>query len=120
MFTIQPLSLRTAAPFQKDRPMSKIALSLTFRAQPGQRDALATHLAAAGATYQSEAGTEAFVVHTSPTEPDVVHVYERYASAEAQRLHEATPEYAATRARTAEFLAGPPLVVPLRVVGGKL
>ena len=100
--------------------MTQVAILLTLRARAGKRDALAAHLAQAGASYAHEAGTEAFAVHASPVDPDVVHVYERYASADAQRLHESSADYAATRARTSEFLAGPPSVTPMLVVGGKL
>jgi hypothetical protein len=34
-------------------------------------------------------------------------------------VHESAPGYAAIRAKTGEFLAGPPQVTPLSVIGGK-
>lgn len=99
--------------------MSKIAVVIHFKAKPGQRDALAAHLAVSGASYASEAGTEAFMSHASLTDADTVVVYERYSSAAAKEAHESAPGYAAIRAKTGEFLAGAPQVMPLSVIGGK-
>ena len=100
--------------------MPRIALFITFKAKPGARDALAAHLAAAGRSYSTEAGTEAFVVAHSLTDPDAVLVYERYADEAAKAAHEAAPGYAGIREKTGTFLAGAPAVVPMAVVGGKL
>jgi quinol monooxygenase YgiN len=99
--------------------MAKIAVVIHFKAKPGQRDALAAHLASAGASYAAEAGTEAFMAHALLTDADTVVVYERYSSDAAKQAHENAPGYAAIRAKTGEFLAGPPQVIPLLVVGGK-
>jgi quinol monooxygenase YgiN len=100
--------------------MDKFTLLLTFKAKAGQRDALLAHLVAAGQSYAGETGTEAFVVHRHPVNADEVVVYERYASGEAQRAHEAAPGHAVIRDRTDAFLAGPPQVLALSAVGGKL
>jgi quinol monooxygenase YgiN len=99
--------------------MDKLALLIQFKAQPGQRAALAAHLAAAGAGYSSESGTESFMVHHSLSDGDTVVVYERYSSEAAKLLHESAPGYAAIREKTGSFLAGPPIVMPLGVIGGK-
>jgi quinol monooxygenase YgiN len=99
--------------------MEKLAILIEFKALPGQRDALAAHLASAGAGYASEAGTESFMVHLSLTDADTVVVYERYSSAAAKQLHESAPRFADIRAKTGSFLAGAPVVKPLNVVGGK-
>jgi quinol monooxygenase YgiN len=100
--------------------MEKVAVLIHFKAKPGQRDALATHLAAAGVSYAREPGTEAFIVHLSLTDADTVVVYERYSSATDKEVHERSPDYPAIRAETGAFLAGPPQVTPLAVVGGKV
>jgi quinol monooxygenase YgiN len=99
--------------------MEKLAILIQFKAQPGKRDALAAHLAAAGTGYASETGTESFMVHLSLTDADTVVVYERYSSAAAKDFHESAPAYADIRAKTGSFLAGAPLVTPLAVIGGK-
>jgi quinol monooxygenase YgiN len=95
-------------------------LVITFTAHPGMRDALVAHLVAAGQSYASETGTQQFVVATSPSAPDTVIVIERYADHAAHAKHEAALGYAAIRAKTGEFLAGPPQVLPLQIAGGKL
>jgi quinol monooxygenase YgiN len=100
--------------------MESIAILIQFTAKPGQRDALAAHLATAGASYAAEAGTQAFISHLSLIDPNTVVVYERYASEIAQQAHEQAPGHGAIRAKTDEFLAGPPQVTPLAVFGGKL
>jgi quinol monooxygenase YgiN len=99
--------------------MEKLAVLIHFKARPGQRDALAAHLATAGTSYASEPGTESFMVHLSLTDTDTVLVYERYSSAAAKEVHESAPGYADIRAKTGSFLAGAPQVTPLAVVGGK-
>jgi quinol monooxygenase YgiN len=99
--------------------MTKLAIIIEFSAQPGKASELAAHLAAAGQSYISEPGTEVFASHVSLVNPDVVVVYERYTNAAAKDMHKAAPGYAAIRAKTATFLAGPPKVTPLSLVGGK-
>jgi quinol monooxygenase YgiN len=100
--------------------MTPIAILIQFTAKPGQRDALLSHLVAAGQSYAAEEGTQVFAVHAALTDPNGVVVYERYASDAAKQAHEQAPGYAAIRAKTGEFLAGAPQVLPLRVAGGKL
>lgn len=101
-------------------PIATFGLIITFTARPGMRDALVTHLVSAGQSYTSEKGTQQFVVATSPTAPNTVTVIERYTDHAAHAEHEAAGSYAAIRAKTGEFLAGPPQVIPLQIAGGKL
>ena len=98
---------------------AKFGLIITFIAKAGQRDALADHLAKAGESYGNEVGTEQFVVAISPTQPDAVTVIERYADHASHAAHENAAGYAEIRAKTGSFLAGPPTVLPLNIVGGK-
>lgn len=100
--------------------MTKIAVLIKFKARPGTRDALTDHLVKAGESYTQEVGTEAFVVGTSPDDPDEVIVYERYLDAAAKAAHESEPGYAEIRQKTGSFLIGPPLTIPIVVIGGKL
>ena len=108
--------------YRKEPDMSNAAFGLiiTFSAKAGQQAALAAHLSQAGASYANEPGTEQFVVATSPTQPDAVIVIERYSSHAAHATHEAAAGYAEIRAKTGQFLAGPPQVLPLMIASEKL
>jgi quinol monooxygenase YgiN len=92
---------------------------ITFKAKPGQRDALANHLLAAASSYAHEEGTELFLINKSPIDTDSIIVYECYSSNAAKAAHESSPGYAEIRAKTGLFLAGPPQVIPLLPLGGK-
>jgi quinol monooxygenase YgiN len=92
---------------------------ITFKAKPGQRDALAQHLLEAARSYMIEQGTELFLINESPVDPDAIIVYESYSSDAAKAAHETASGYAEIRAKTGPFLAGPPQVTPLLPLGGK-
>jgi quinol monooxygenase YgiN len=98
----------------------KISVLLRFKAKAGQTQALVNHLVAtANQLTISEEGTEIFTISTTPIDPEAVYVYEVYSSAEAKALHETGDVYNAARAKTNEFVDGPPTVVPLIPMGGK-
>lgn len=97
----------------------KVSVLLKFKTQPGQAQALAQHLAKTTQLFEKEAGTEVWIVSIPITEADTVWLYEVYANGAAKDLHEASADYAAVRNQTNSFLAGPPQVFPLMVVGGK-
>jgi quinol monooxygenase YgiN len=99
--------------------MTKVGLLIKFTAKDGQRDALAAHLGGLTPIAQSEAGTELWTVHASPTEPNAVWLYEVYSSPQALEAHNATPANAAAKARTGELTDGPPQVFPLIPMAGK-
>jgi quinol monooxygenase YgiN len=100
--------------------MGRDGVFIRFTAQAGRSRELAQHLLEASDAYQNESGTQIFTIHLSPIEPDVVFVYEVYESAEAKAAHETTSYYPAIRAKTGEFLAGMPEVMPLIPLGGKV
>ena len=56
------------------------ALFGNMRAQPGQRDALLTHLLEAAAMMSEVAGCYAYIVHSDPTDDDGIWVYEAWRS----------------------------------------
>jgi quinol monooxygenase YgiN len=97
----------------------RIGVVITFKAKPGERDALANHLSSAAQSYRDEAGTELFIVSLSPVDSDSVIVFEVYASEAAKAAHEAVPGYPTIRAGTGAFLAGAPKITPLISVNGK-
>jgi quinol monooxygenase YgiN len=99
--------------------MSRTGVLIHFTAKPGQRDALAAHLLNAASSYAAETGTELFTVNLSPTDANTVIVFETYRDLAAKAAHESAPGYAAIRATTGTFLAGPPQVEPLLPLGGK-
>jgi len=66
-----------------------------------------------------EARTDVWLVNASPTEPEVVWVYEAYADEAAKRVHESGEAYVRARARTGELLARPPEAIPLTPIAGK-
>jgi quinol monooxygenase YgiN len=92
---------------------------ITFKAKPGQRNALAQHLLEAARSYAPEQGTDLFLISESPVDPDAVIVYESYASDAAKIAHETASGYGEIRAKTGIFLAGPPQVTPISPLGGK-
>ena len=98
---------------------NRTGVMIKFNAQPGRGDALADHLAQSADLAQDEPGTELWIVHRSPTDPDTVWVYEVYASDAARAAHEATDAYQKAREGTGALLGGPPEVIPLIPVGGK-
>jgi quinol monooxygenase YgiN len=102
-----------------DKSNRRTGVIITFKAKPGQRDALAQHLLEAASSYSVEQGTELFLINESPVDPDAVIVYESYSSDAAKVAHESAPGYGEIRAKTGPFLAGPPQVMPLSPLGGK-
>jgi quinol monooxygenase YgiN len=98
----------------------KISVLIRFKAKKGQTQALANHLTeAANQLTINEEETEIFTVSTTPIDPEAVYVYEVYSSAEAKAKHETGDAYNAIRAKTGDFVDGPPQVIPLTPVGGK-
>jgi quinol monooxygenase YgiN len=102
-----------------DKTNRRTGVIITFKAKPGQRDALAQHLLAAATSYASEHGTELFLISESPVDSDAVIVYESYSNDAAKSAHETAPGYNEIRAKTGPFLAGPPQVIPISPLGGK-
>lgn len=103
--------------------MSEIVLLARLTAHAGKRDELVALLRTALALVQEhEPGSLLAAVHTLADEPDVVVLYERYASAEALQEHrgnyERIPAYAQFRAAMDALLAAPLEVQRLDLVDG--
>ena len=65
--------------------MARLGLVGSFRAQPGQGDALAELLMRAAQALEANGDCELYVVSRSPVDPDAVWVTEVWTSAEAHR-----------------------------------
>jgi quinol monooxygenase YgiN len=99
--------------------MSRTGLIINFTAKKGMREQLAQHLLQATQSYLAETGTELFTINLSTENPDDLIVVETYRDETAKAAHEAATGYAAIRAKTGTFLAGPPRVTPTIPLGGK-
>jgi quinol monooxygenase YgiN len=99
--------------------MSRTGLIINFTAKQGMREQLAQHLLQASQSYAAETGTELFTINLSVENPDDLIVVETYRDETSKAAHEAAPGYAAIRAKTGMFLAGPPQVTPMIPLGGK-
>lgn len=98
--------------------MSRIGLYVRFRAQAGQRDALAERLLAASELMSGASGCELYVVNSSPSDPDVVWVTEIWRSAAD---HEASLSVDGVRELVGQampLLAGPPERIDVVPLGG--
>jgi quinol monooxygenase YgiN len=103
--------------------MSKTAILAKLTAQSGKRDELVEALGPLVDAVNGEAGTELYVLHTSPTDPDVVWFYELYTDQESLQAHSKSDAMKQVGSRLAGLLAGPPdliPVTPLRAAGVKL
>lgn len=98
---------------------ARTGVMIKFIAQPGRGDALAAHLIESADLAQAEPGTELWIVHRSPDDPNVVWVYEVYSDDDARVAHEASAEYQRAREGTRAMLGGPPDVLPLLPLSGK-
>lgn len=99
--------------------MARTGSIARLTAREGAHNALLALLTQRIHATQEEAGTEVFTIHTDPTDPDAVWIYEVYADPESERAHQATAGYAQALAEMQAMLDGEPLVYPLIPLGGK-
>jgi quinol monooxygenase YgiN len=98
----------------------KISVLLRFKAAKGKKQELVNHLTQTATLLTThEAGTEIFIVSTTPVDEEAVYVYEVYSSKEAKETHETGETYNKARSKTNELVEGPPQVIPLIPQGGK-
>jgi quinol monooxygenase YgiN len=97
---------------------SQVGVLVKFTAQPGKGADLAAVLADIATEVADEPGTMLWQVDRQADLPDVVFLYERYASPEALNVHNDTELNARTRAATGALLGGPPEIFPLLPAGG--
>lgn len=100
--------------------MSQIALFITHRSQPGQRDAVRAiwnrHMAPA---VQANDGHEAYFYCVDPSAPDVVCAFQMYRNADAADAFLTTAAYRDYERVVSPLLLGPPDVKRLVPVWSK-
>lgn len=99
-------------------PSAQVGVLVKFTAQAGKGIALANHLASIAEKVAAEPGTLLWQIDRRADQPDVVFLYERYASADALDAHNNTDLNNSARAATAALLGGAPEVFPLIPSGG--
>jgi|SRR5207302_5709072 len=100
--------------------MPKHAIFAKFTAQPGKRDELVEALSPMFDAVPSEAGTEVYVLHTSPSEPDIVWFYEVYTDESSLKSHGGSDAFKGVMAKAGPLLNGRPEVAmgtPLNAKG---
>ena len=100
------------------RITTEVGVLVKFTAQPGRGAELAEVLAAVAEEVSIEPGTLFWQVDRQADRPDVVFLYERYASPEALDAHNNTELNARTRIATGALLGGAPEVFPLLPYAG--
>ncbi|TDF98003.1 putative quinol monooxygenase [Paenibacillus piri] len=98
--------------------MSKFAMYAKFKAQPGQRDALARILLEAAEQCESEQGCELYIVNASDEDPDIIWVTELWSDAEAHAESLRNEDTVALIGRARPLIAGVE-PIKLRPLGGK-
>lgn len=99
--------------------MARFGLVGSFRAQPGQGDALADLLLKAAAALEANGDCELYVISRSHDDPDVVWVTEVWASPEAHRASLEDPRARELIAQAGPLIAGLGERFELMPVGGK-
>ncbi len=101
------LSMTTAQ--ADDMPSGEVALFLTIKTQPGQRDALVAlwddHLKARAT---ENADHVSYVMALDMADPDTVHITEVYATQAAFEANSQAPWFGAYMAEASKLLAGEP------------
>jgi quinol monooxygenase YgiN len=100
--------------------MPQIAQFARFAAKPGHGDKVFAALEEAAVAAAEEQGTLVYAIHVAPDSPDIVWMYELYASAEAQTAHSSSQTTARLRATVGDLLADPLSVsrgVPIKSFG---
>jgi quinol monooxygenase YgiN len=87
--------------------MTRIAQFAKFTARPGDGDGVVAALQTALASARTEPGTHVYAIHRQADDPNVVWMYELYASADAQVAHSGSAATAELRAAVGELLAEP-------------
>jgi quinol monooxygenase YgiN len=87
--------------------MTRIAQFAKFTAHRGHGDRVVTALETALAGARTEPGTYVYAIHRQADDPDVVWMYELYASADAQVAHSGSAATAELRAAVGGLLAEP-------------
>ena len=100
--------------------MPKHAIFAKFTAQPGKGEELVEALSPMFDTVPGEPGTEVYVLHTSPNEPDVVWFYEIYTDDASFKSHGGSDAFKGVMAKAGPLLSGRPEVTfgsPLNAKG---
>ena len=99
--------------------MARYGLVGSFRAHPGQGDALAALLVRAAAGLQANRDCELYVVHRSLDDPEAIWVTEVWTSAEAHRASLDDPAVQAAIEQGRPLIAGMGERFELAPLGGK-
>jgi len=99
--------------------MSKIALLAKMVAQEGKRDEAVSKLQAMIAHVASEPGTEVYVLHVSPTEPEVIWFYELYADSDALAAHGGSDKMKEIGLALRDVMVARPEITMLTPLAGK-
>ena len=103
------MALSLAAAQAEEVPASEVALFLTIKTQPGQRDALVAlwdqHLKTHAATNTEHVS---YVFALDVRDPDTIHISEVYSTQAAFEANSQAPWFSAYMAKAGELLAGEP------------
>ena len=100
--------------------MSKVAIFVKLKAQPGRREEVADILGSMFTAVEDEPGTEVYSMHAAVADPDELWFFELYRDADAATDHAQSEAMKAVGSRLAELLAAPPEITmtsPIRASG---
>lgn len=107
---LRRLSRQLAVKEEVSNAMTKVAQFAQFTSSPGAGDQVVAALRLALQAAASEDGTKVYAIHASPTNPDVVWMYELYEDEDARQAHSNSEATAALRSTLSGLLAEPPIV----------
>ncbi|MFZ4719044.1 MAG: putative quinol monooxygenase [Ilumatobacteraceae bacterium] len=99
--------------------MSKVSVWVKLELQPGKRDEAVAIIQEALDAVQSEDGTELYLLHTDPSDENVLYFYEKYADNDSLTAHGTADWFKAFGPKLGPVLAGRPSMQFVTPVGGK-
>ena len=97
----------------------KIAIVATLRAVEGKGEAVVEAFRAAVPDVEAETGTELYITHRSPDDPDVVTIYELYTDQAAREAHSSGEPIRKIGRALKGLLVAPPELKVMPAVTGK-
>jgi quinol monooxygenase YgiN len=99
--------------------MSKTSVWVKLEVQPGKRDEAVAIIQEALDAVQSEPGTLLYLLHTDPSDENVLYFYEMYTDGDALAAHGGADWFKAFGPKLGPVLAGRPDMKFVNAVGGK-
>lgn len=99
--------------------MSKVAVWARIPVQPDKRDEAIGVLKGAIANTRSEDGTEIYILHADPNDPDALLMYELYTDNDALTAHSSAGWFKAMFPQLGPLLGGAPTLQILEPLDGK-